>query len=103
MMRLLSHDTFFAWTNLLSTLPIDCSNKTIEQNRRLISSISERSRVVRILQEILLDRKMLTDIAARSYRHINHFDKIVLIGNGDPCAYRLTLHLWQPPYTEREL
>jgi len=34
---------------------------------------------------------------------VNHFDKLVLIDNADPSSYRLTLHLWRPPYTGSEL
>jgi len=42
-------------------------------------------------------------MAGRSYRHVNHFDKIVLVDSEIPSDYRLTLHLWMPPYSEIEL
>ncbi|WP_229925166.1 hypothetical protein [Streptomyces sulfonofaciens] len=56
-----------------------------------------------LLDQYLRDDEMLEKIAARSYRHVNHFDKIVLVDSGDPRGYRLTLHAWCPPYTEKEL
>src|SRR5262249_29822005 len=36
-------------------------------------------------------------------RHVNHFDKIVLVDSADEHGYRLTLHLWNPPYSEQEI
>jgi hypothetical protein len=46
---------------------------------------------------------LLNEIAARSYHHTNHFDKIVLVDTGNQLGYRLTLHLWAPPYSDREV
>ena len=46
---------------------------------------------------------LLERVAGRSYRHVNHFDKIVLIDDGDASHFRLTMHFWRPPYLNGEL
>lgn len=56
-----------------------------------------------LLDEILADRFALAQVAARSYRHTNNFDKIVLVDSGVEDDYRLTLHMWVPPYTDQEI
>ena len=88
---------------VINTLPVAVSPETIKRNRLLVARIGQPHIFCPMLEQILNDRYLLADVAGRSYRHINHFDKIVLIGNDDPQAYRLTLHLWRPPYTETEL
>ncbi|MEV6953725.1 hypothetical protein [Streptomyces sp. NPDC051183] len=56
-----------------------------------------------LLSRFLEDEALLDEIAGRSYRHVNHFDKIVLVDTGAQLGYRLTLHAWCPPYSEKEL
>lgn len=68
-------------------------------NHRFLRGLSARSSVTALLSEILADDHLLATIAARSYRHVNHFDKIVLVEEQVPDGYRLTLHLWDPPYS----
>lgn len=53
-----------------------------------------------LIKEILNDNGLLVTVAARSYAHVNHFDKIVLVDNPDPQGYRLTLHSWNKRYTD---
>src|SRR5690242_17800568 len=88
---------------VLKELPRAALPETVRQNRLLIAQIGRPQHVLPMLEEILEDKHRLADIAGRSYHHVNHFDKVVLVGNADPDAYRLTLHLWYPPYTETEL
>lgn len=87
----------------LGHLPADRSVETISNNLALISSISHPNRILSLLNRILGDKAVLALIASRSYHHVNHFDKIVLIDSDSPAGYRLTLHLWRPPYTADEL
>jgi len=89
--------------DILLMLPSEPTPKTIEQNRLLVAEIGSPPVIQSIIQEVLADERTLESIASHSYRHVNHFDKIVLIGNEDPSAYRLTLHLWCPPYTDAQV
>ncbi|MFB8282776.1 hypothetical protein [Nocardia colli] len=45
----------------------------------------------------------LSVVAARSYQHSNHFDKIVLVDGEAASGFRLSIHLWRPPYTQDEV
>lgn len=56
-----------------------------------------------LIKEILQNESLLKTIAERSYEHVNHFDKIVLINNPDPQGFRLTLHLWNYNYDKKIL
>ncbi|MEU6670235.1 hypothetical protein [Streptomyces sp. NPDC046727] len=89
-------------TDVLDRLPIDRSGPTVAANLGLIHQLGQPGTMTGLLQEILGDEKALATIAARSYAHTNHFDKIVLVDSGTPLGYRLTLHLWNPPYSDAE-
>lgn len=93
-----------AWLKAaLAALPARDDDETIARNLSLIAYLGRPDTAVPMLKEVLLSERLLGEVAARSYRHINHFDKIVLVGNDDPAAYRLTLHLWRPPYSETQV
>jgi hypothetical protein len=64
----------------------------------LMKTLRRRDAVLSLLRNVLGDRRLLAGIAARSYPHVNGFDKIVLVGSDDPRDYRVTLHMWRPPY-----
>src|ERR1700730_16559580 len=87
----------------LKGLANDTSGATVAENIGLIKSLGESRYLVGILGQILADDSLLAAVAARSYPHVNLFDKIVLVNGEKPDAYRLTLHFWRPPYTEGEL
>jgi hypothetical protein len=87
----------------LMQLPPARSEETIAQNLHLIGGISQPRAVLALLDEVLASPARLASIASLSYHHVNHFDKIVLIDSDSPNGYRLTLHLWQPPYSAEEL
>jgi hypothetical protein len=75
----------------------------VADNLDFISALGEPAGMTSRLRALIADPAALAVIAERSYRHVNHFDKIVLVDSGDLAGYRLTLHLWDPPYTEAEI
>lgn len=101
---LLSDETSLEYLeHFLEDLPSDSSETTIENNRAFINRIGQPAALLKLIQQIMDDDSALAAVAGRSYRHVNHFDKIVLIGNDKLKGYRLTLHMWNPPYSEDEL
>lgn len=74
-----------------------------ERHLSLIRDLAEPARVLQLLREIMASDDVLEQLAARSYRHVSHFDKIVIVEAEIPNGYRLTAHMWDPPYTEAEL
>jgi hypothetical protein len=88
--------------DILKILSGGDSRETIENNWTLIDWLGQPEQIVPIIRQILRHESVLAEVASRSYRHVNHFDKIVLVGSDDPRGYRLTLHLWDPPYSEQE-
>jgi len=75
----------------------------VRDNLAIVAELGEPSAMVALLGNLLSDPAALAIVAGRSYRHVNHFDKILLCDSGDLNGYRLTLHLWDPPYTEAEV
>ena len=97
------YDSYYSWAkDTLCTLPQNCLTTTIKDNLALIKMLGQPVVAINILRQILDDRQLLKEVASRSYRHTNHFDKIVVIDSGNNLGYRLTLHLWNPPYSEQE-
>lgn len=88
---------------LVNGLPHDVSERQSEYNLNLVRRLGEGPCISGLLGRFLEDETLLDKIAGRSYRHVNHFDKIVLVDTGAQLGYRLTLHAWCPPYTEKEL
>jgi hypothetical protein len=97
-----SHITVGELKRLLESLPPQEHEHQIDGNRALVQWLSEPEQALALLRQVLADAALLGEVAARSYRHVNLFDKIVLVGNNKPQGYRLTLHLWTPPYTQEE-
>jgi hypothetical protein len=89
--------------SILDALSPNRSSTTIADNLTLIQSLGHPQYLASLLTQILADASCVTEVARRSYRHVNHFDKLVLADSGFENGYRLTLHLWSPPYTEREV
>lgn len=75
----------------------------VQRGHELLAEISAPAVIESLLDGVRSHPQFLRSVARQSYRHINHFDKIVLIGSPDPAAYRLTLHSWAPPYEEDEV
>jgi hypothetical protein len=88
---------------LLGDLPRELTESTSEANLRLISVLARPESLLSIIDDALGVPETLGRIAAGSYRHVNHFDKIVLVDSDKESDYRLTLHMWKPPYTEAEV
>ncbi len=70
------------------------AQSTIDGNITFMKELVKQDIPKKLLVEILDDPDVLREIASRSYEHINHFSKIVIIDNPDPRGYRLTAHLW---------
>lgn len=94
----------YEWVrNHLYTLSRDCSPSTKAKNLALIGMLGRPENITAVLRFIMEDKALLGEIANRSYHHTNHFDKIVLVDTGNQLGYRLTMHMWNPPYTEFEV
>lgn len=94
----------YEWVrNHLYKLPRDCSGATKTENLALIREVGRPENISSILRHVLSDPSLLKEIAGRSYHHTNHFDKIVLMDTDNQLGYRLTLHMWTPPYSEFEV
>ncbi len=83
-----------------SNIPLDIKDQAFPD---LLSRLSDRTYLIPLLREIINSPKDLGIIASQSYRHVNLFDKIVLVDSNDPSMFRLTLHFWCPPFTAKEL
>jgi hypothetical protein len=94
--------SFQGLKSLLDGLSRECTEGTVSRNLALMNILGRTDRIVSLLQLLLADERLLVEIASRSYRHTNHFDKIVLIDSDDRLGYRLTLHLWTPPYSDAD-
>jgi hypothetical protein len=85
-------------TLLRDLRPVSDQEKILEY-KAIVERLGRLEKVIPLINGILNNRTALAEVAARSYPHVNKFDKIVLVGNNDPGYYRLTLHLWRPPYS----
>jgi hypothetical protein len=71
----------------------------LEYMKRFAASMAPET----LIKNVLADENLLKKISGRSYEHVNHFDKIILIDSDDPSGYRLTIHYWPGSYDERTL
>ena len=74
--------------------------EVVKNNLEYMKNLAHYNIPTLLIKEILNDNGLLKTIAERSYQHVNHFDKIVLIDNPNPKGYRLTLHSWTNIYSE---
>lgn len=88
---------------LIDGLPVRADDEQRHELLDFVRQLGAADCISGILAEICATPELAEAVAARSYRHVNHFDKIVLVDSGALHGYRLTLHLWRPPYTEKEL
>lgn len=72
--------------------------ETIKHHLSYVEELAFKNIPTLLIEKILNDSELLVTIAARSYEHVNYFDKIVLIDNKDPQSFRLTLHSWNCNY-----
>lgn len=83
----------------LAELPRDTKDPAVaENNLAYLENLVQQGVPTLIIREILADQELLETISGRSYRHVNHFDKIVVVDSKDPNGYRLTLHYWPGSY-----
>src|SRR5262245_46142788 len=86
----------------LAALPRDTKRAAVvEENLAYLRSLVSDNVPTRLIQEVLDSTELIKAISARSYRHVNHFDKIVVVDSEDPLGYRLTLHYWPGAYDTR--
>src|SRR4051794_30325310 len=83
-----------AWLDECATRSSPASSDQV-----LLAEWGRAERFDRLVAELLSSDAELDRIAHRSYRHLNFFDKIVL-AESSSTGYRLTLHLWSPPFPE---
>ncbi|MXP68009.1 hypothetical protein [Pantoea sp. Aalb] len=74
-----------------------------KRSTNFLKKIRDEKILPQIIQEILSNSNYLTVIASNSYRHVNHFSKIVFINDFNNNHCRLTLHIWKPPFTEKQI
>jgi hypothetical protein len=60
-----------------------------------VIKLAQKRRLMHLLRTILASDERLADIASRSYRHANGFDKIVL-STDRSTGEKLRLHVWWP-------
>lgn len=86
--------------NHVEQIPTTLSTVVIEENLEFMEKLGQPGAIVPLLQEVMDDEVTLKEIASRSYMHVDHFHKIVFVGSDAINGYRLTLHMWIPPYAE---
>jgi hypothetical protein len=69
--------------------------------REALAPFRSRPAIARLLETLLADGAALEQIAARSYLHVNGFDKLVLHSAGAP-EWELRLHVWWAEATSTE-
>lgn len=60
---------------------------------KALNLLSKKDFLIQIIDQVLLKKKILNQIAIRSYNHPNGFYKILLFSEPD---YKLRLHIWYP-------
>lgn len=75
------------------------SQENIKQNKQYMDLLAKKKLFDTLIEEIIDNYHLLEVIAKRSYEHVNHFDKIVIIDSKDTQKYRLTIHYWNPQYS----
>jgi|GEM_PF-1272301 len=79
---------------LLNLSPNDETSQIKKENTALMKFFAEENFFTSLIREVINNPKLLKEVANRSYKHVNHFYKIVLIDNKNPQGYRLTIHYW---------
>ncbi|WP_455916996.1 hypothetical protein [Pantoea agglomerans] len=77
--------------------------KFFDESSRFLEFIRDEKLLPAIILEVLNDTESLKEVSSNSYKHVNHFSKIVLINDENQDNCRLTLHIWKPPFTENEI
>lgn len=83
---------------------LDAGRHCDEQHAGDLARMLGRREVIgEVIVRLLDDERAIDAVASRSFHHSNHFDKLVLVGDTTCAAYRLTIHLWRPPYSSAEV
>jgi|NOAtaT_5_FD_contig_31_2205846_length_2617_multi_6_in_0_out_0_2 hypothetical protein len=84
--------------SILRDLSSELTQQQLTQNLEFVSRLVTPNTMLRILRSIRCQPSELNKVAACSYHHFNDFDKIVLVDSSELRGYRLTIHLWSPPF-----
>lgn len=95
----LSLDSLRSAAQTMVLLSKNDSPQTRAANSSLVAAMARPEVIGSIIREILAGGHAVAEIARRSYRPAANFDEIVLIDSADIRSYRLTLRVWDPPYT----
>ncbi|WP_330252856.1 hypothetical protein OG874_43605 [Nocardia sp. NBC_00565] len=68
-----------------------------------VARFSAPAVIAKLIDSMYANPDYLAVVAARSYHHANHFDKIILVDDEAENGFRLAIHLWRPPYTSDEV
>ncbi|RZK07225.1 MAG: hypothetical protein EOO84_11090 [Pantoea sp.] len=74
-----------------------------QYSSEFLKFIKDEELLPALIKEIISDPDYLAEVASNSYKHVNHFSKVVLINDANQDNCRLTLHIWKPPFTETEI
>jgi len=97
-MEVISRTENYDWLNakVLDLKETHSQESYIDDHLKLVEDMAKEDIPNKVIKEILKNEELLIAVASRSYEHVNHFDKIVLVNNLDPRGFRITLHNWNP-------
>ncbi|MBS1206813.1 MAG: hypothetical protein H6R25_3712 [Proteobacteria bacterium] len=73
------------------------------KSSEFLQFVKDEGLLPKVISEVINNDNYLANVASVSYKHVNHFSKVVLINDADPTKCRLTLHIWKPPFTDEEI
>lgn len=95
MMTLPSYSLLNSVEARLKSLTRDISNEAaLAQNFAFMQELAAEEAPRRLIAEVLANDTLLSQIACRSYKHANNFEKILLFESCEPDQYRMSIHRW---------
>lgn len=88
--------------NVLNSYQND-EDRFFKESSEFLKFIRDEKLLPALIQEIITNPEHLHEVASNSYKHVNHFSKVVLINDSNQDNCRLTLHIWKPPFSEAEI
>jgi hypothetical protein len=88
-------DTFSDLKRWFDTAFVKTTDDQMTSLLDILGVFRDREQLSMLLELILNEPTAIEEIAARSYTHVNAFDKIVLLSSAQP-QYKLRLHIWWP-------
>lgn len=81
--------------------PDTSSEVVLDRNFAFMQEFVSKDLPQKLLTQILNEPDLLQEVASRSYEHVNHFSKIVIVDNPNLRGYRLTVHIWLSEQAEK--